>query len=371
MARKSKLAGIPIGPLVIFIIGIIAIIVILRNKQLFNFGPVAAPVAGTGNRLYPDANPAHECNNISDGEIEQDGDRREPQIACGFDFLNVEATVYINVHGVNDTLSVKLRGPKHSGIPDADMCNNIHYVNLGNSNTSAFGKQAGHTAEYCNFGDPIPAIPDNTWVGVKAVEWNEGSGVHFQTFLSNPEGSEWVLVADAVDNGGSGDCDGPASEAYTTSPCQDVGHPVSTGFRVDGLSGGGDVEFKCMSVREIVGGAAPNTTASVCTATSSTPTPTPTTPPAEEDEDSEDDEDDDDDGADPAFAQQQRDLTRQLNNCSGLTGETYRSCVNSAAAVSPRRRGNLAKRPVTRAMLSAYSPNYFKLRKKIRVGNIG
>ena len=39
---KGGLAGIPIGPLIIFIIGIIAIIVVLRNKNLFRFGSVMA-----------------------------------------------------------------------------------------------------------------------------------------------------------------------------------------------------------------------------------------------------------------------------------------------------------------------------------------
>ena len=57
MARKSKLAGIPIGPLVIFMIGIIAIIVILKNKNLFRFGSVmaGAAVGATvpGPNIYP------------------------------------------------------------------------------------------------------------------------------------------------------------------------------------------------------------------------------------------------------------------------------------------------------------------------------
>jgi hypothetical protein len=264
--------------LVVIIIGIIVILIILRNKNLFSFGSpttttttptpiIAVPAVGE----FADANPPQACNNVSDGELEQDGDRKEPQIACGFNFLNVEAIAFINYHGINDTLSIKLRGPKHSGIPDDDMCNSIHYINLGSESRAAFGKQSGHTAEYCDFGDPIPAIPENTWVGVKAVEWNEGSGVHMQTYLQNPEGSPWVLAAEIVDNGdvGCGGEDPRAGVPYTTSPCQDVGHPVSTGFRVDGLSGGGDVEFKNLSVREI------------------TPPTGTTPPPAEEEEEPE------------------------------------------------------------------------------------
>lgn len=256
---------IKIVPLIIILVGIVTIVVIWRNRHLLTFPsytPIStvAPVAAAPDQIYPSAEPLHECDNISDGEIEQDGDRREPQIACGHNFLNTEATAYINYSGVSDTLSIKLRGPKHSGIPDSDMCNDIHYFNLGSNNTAAFGKQAGHTAEYCEFGSALESLPENTWVGVKAIEWNEGSGVHFQSWIENPAGSGFKLVADEVDNGGAGSCQGPAREAYTTSPCQDVGHPVSIGFRVDGLSGGGNVQFGNLSVREIAPPAAALTT---------------------------------------------------------------------------------------------------------------
>ena len=59
--------------------------------------------------------------------------------------------------------------------------------------------------------------------------------------------------------------------------------PVSVGFRVDGLSGGGDVQFKGISVREIVGGGTPNTSGGGTTTTPPT-TGGGTTPPAEEEE---------------------------------------------------------------------------------------
>lgn len=214
-------------------------------------GECVEPPTST-DKIYPDTDPPHICTNVSDGDREQGGDRREPQIACGFNFLNTEATVYINTHDINDTLSIKLRGPKHSDpTPESDMCNNIHYVNLGDEDKKPFGKQAGHTAEYCEFGSPVVKVPDNTWVGVKAIEWNESNGVHFQTWIENPEGSGWKLAADIIDTGGLGSCSGPASDPYTTSPCAGS-RPVSIGFRVDGLNeNDGDVEFKNMSVREI------------------------------------------------------------------------------------------------------------------------
>lgn len=209
-----------------------------------------------GDKIYPDSTPPHYCDEVIDGGIEQDGDRREPQIMCGYNFLNTEATAFIKVKPpVNDTLSIKLRGPKHSGIPDNDMCNNIHYVSLGNENKKPFGKQSGHTQEYCEFGSPVVKVPDNVWVGVKAIEWNssDGKSVHFQTWIQNPEGSEWKLAAETIDDGntGCGDSDPRAKIPYTESPCQGVKGPVSIGYRVDGLKAGGDVEFKNLSVREI------------------------------------------------------------------------------------------------------------------------
>ena len=59
-------------------------------------------------------------------------------------------------------------------------------------------------------------------------------------------------VAQAEDNGNAGDCKAGAAPAYTKSPCTGP-NPISIGFRVDGLKGGGDVQFdrSRMSVREI------------------------------------------------------------------------------------------------------------------------
>jgi hypothetical protein len=388
VARRRGISS-SIPALLIIIVGIIVVITIWRNKNFLNFSS-AAPALAAG-QIYPGADPVHECNNVSDGDYESGNKRREPQMACGFNFLNVEAAVYINTHGISDTLSVELRGPKHSSpTPDDDMCNNIHDVSLGGASKQAFGKQSGYTAEYCEFGPAAHALPDDTWVGVKAIEWNDGTGVHFQTWIENPAGSGFKLVADEIDNGntGCGSDDPRADPPYTTSPCQDVGQPVSIGFRIDGVSPGtNDVQFGSLSVREIAIPAEPlTTTTAVGPATPSVYTPPDggaepaTEEEEEEDEDEEEDDEEEDSGGDDEDnggdgdspgTRSQDPTTQRINSCSGLTGETYRSCVNGAAAVSPRRRGNLAsRRPITRAMLSAYSPNYFKLRKKIRVGNI-
>lgn len=42
MAKKGTIAGIPLGALVIFIIGIIVVLYILKNKNLFKCGPATA-----------------------------------------------------------------------------------------------------------------------------------------------------------------------------------------------------------------------------------------------------------------------------------------------------------------------------------------
>ena len=234
--------------------------------------PALPTGSASGGEIYPSAPGGKTCTNVTDGGIEQAGDRKEPQITCGFNFLNTEATAFINYHGINDTLSIKLRGPKHSGIPDDAMCNNIHYIGLGGAK-KAFGKQAGHTAEYCEFGNSI-SVPENQWVGVKAIEWNEGAGVRFQTWLQVPEGSQWKLAADFLDDGPSTGCGGQdprAGKPYTKSPCS-TGQ-VSIGYRVDGLKAGGDVQFKNLSVREIVPGKGGTTAPAPAPAA-----PAPTTP---------------------------------------------------------------------------------------------
>lgn len=235
------------------VLGIIVIIALaywVFKSGLLNKKGIIAPAGAPCAKLYADAPEPHECTNVVEGGLEQGGDRKEPRIeGCGFNFLNQEVTAYINYHDIDDTFSVKLRGPRHSGDGPC-VCNNIHYFNLGSKSENAFGKQAEHTGEYCSFGPTAPTLPQNQLVGVKCIEWNEGSGVHFQSWTDT--GNGWELVADEIDNGSPGDCSGPAAPAFTTSPCVDPSCPeVSTDFRIDGISGGGDVEFSNLSVREI------------------------------------------------------------------------------------------------------------------------
>ena len=45
MARRKGLSGLPLGPILVFIVGIIVILYILKNKNLFRFGSVTAGAA--------------------------------------------------------------------------------------------------------------------------------------------------------------------------------------------------------------------------------------------------------------------------------------------------------------------------------------
>lgn len=203
------------------------------------------PAKVTGGQIYPTV--GKECTNVTGGELEDhDGPRIEPQITCAANFQDAEVTGYFLVPDGSDTISLKMRGPKHSGIPDAQMCNNIHYFPFGGNSTKPFGKQFQHTAEYCDFGSSLFPLPNfvGKWIGVKAIEWNQGNGVHMESWIDFPEGSGWKKWAQFDDAGSSSGCQ--KAPVYLKSPCS-VG-PVSIGFRIDGSAG---TKFKNLSAREI------------------------------------------------------------------------------------------------------------------------
>jgi len=207
----------------------------------------AAPAAGGGGAVAV----GKSCGVTDGGELEDhDGPRREWQVECA-DFLNTEATGFFLVPDGSDTISIKLRGPRHSSpTTDKDMCNNIHYFGFGDKiSTAPFGKQAGHTAEYCTFGSWTTPMPDiiGKWVGVRAVEYNSGNGVVFKSYIDmTGTGSAFKLYAQATDTGGLGTCKGPASPANTKATCSIS--PVVIGFRIDGSP---NVKSRGILVKEI------------------------------------------------------------------------------------------------------------------------
>lgn len=210
-------------------------------------GGAGPPV--TGGQIYRTAGKV--CTNVTDGGLEMHGEPRiEPQIACGANFQDAEVTGYFMVPDGSDTISLKMHGPKHSGIPDADMCNNIHYFPFGGNSTKPFGKQIHHTGEYCEFGSPLFPLPNflGKWIGVKAVEWNQGNTVHMESWIDFPEGSGWKKWAVFDDNGTNNGCK-IAKAPFLKSPCSP--HPVSIGYRIDGSAG---TKYKNLSAREIAPG---------------------------------------------------------------------------------------------------------------------
>lgn len=171
---------------------------------------------------------------ITGGELEQHGDcRREPQIFGAH--LNAEAGGYFFIPAGSppDTISIKMRGCSHSGIPDSDMCDNIHYLSYaGGAGKGVLGKQCPHL-NYCWFGTPKFDAGDvrGKWIGMKCLQWNEGTGVHFQTWLQIPRGGQWRLYADYLDNGNTG-CSGEAKPPFTKSPWKGS-CPPRANFRID------------------------------------------------------------------------------------------------------------------------------------------
>ena len=105
-----------------------------------------------GKQIYQDANPPHLSGVTGGGDVESHGfhsgghsKRREWEITTPH--LNCEVTGYFKVtEKKEDTISIKLRGPKHSDpVPESDQCANIHYIPFsGKKGGKVFGKQCPH-----------------------------------------------------------------------------------------------------------------------------------------------------------------------------------------------------------------------------------
>ena len=106
-----------------------------------------------------------------------------------------------------------------------------------------------HTLSTCDFGSPANfELGDirNKWIGVKAIEWNEGNGVHFQTWVDLERNDTWQLWADILDKGNVGDCKEDTKDPFLTSPPKG-NWPATVLLRVDTA----DVEAEDISLREI------------------------------------------------------------------------------------------------------------------------
>lgn len=290
-----------------------------------------------------------------------------------------DLTVKMGSHGDNNTSLIGFGGIPMSGAGGEWKSEGPH-GNDGN----VVGDVNGGSVE----------LTGDTPMGIKGISWpidNEGT-MHHEIWTSTDDGANWTMKAQFQGRVGEGK-KGPVPQLTCPVPPDEDGVCQDT-LRIDGIVGTPEEHFQRRSMVEIQsppgeptgGGTAP---AEIPTQNrgddeGGDTTPPATTPPAaeedeeDEDEDSggdEDEEDEDDNGEnaeefdeDSPAAREQND---RINQCRNLTGATQRACM-AGAAQSPRR-GNLARSvgPVTRAMLSAYSPNYFKFnRRRIRIGNV-
>ncbi len=186
-------------------------------------------------------------------------------------FLNQEATIYLNLPGLNSEyydhrpeigpcasgsgLSVKLRGGGHSDSGDGSArCYIIHFEYEGNNNCKNFQKEAPHP-KYAKHTVPTEFeaqnwVNPNNWVGFKAVTINEGNGVRCEAYIDyggiidgRPANQwrKWYSILDAGQFGGP-------SKPNTIPPFRTTNGNV-TQFRMDNADR--DTKARFASVREI------------------------------------------------------------------------------------------------------------------------
>ena len=308
MAKQSPIS---VGAILIIMLGIIAILVILRNKHLFSFGPPApvsvprGPIAAAIS-TEPTCPAGEECAEDDQGR---------------YDCLNVtdesyEATWCGSFSG--DDLTIKLYGPEHHN--EGDCCWCVLHIKP-DSGQFVSGGEGPHPSSNCEEGGDGDSIGTTSNICVKA------------TMEPGPTMTGYALV------------DGAWKQMSTyTGPCgcdeqssEKTGDEVT--FRCDG-----SFETTCATVKPLTGGTTPPPT--------TTPPATEEEPAAEEEEPMEEEE--------PAEEEEEEEPEEEEE--SGEAG--------AARSRRRRRRSNLARRgPVTRAMLSAYKPFYYKP-SRFKIGNI-
>jgi hypothetical protein len=380
------LSNLPIGPILIILVGIIVVLYVLKNKNFLKF-TTAAPVGGntaTGPHVYQTVgSPASDAPE----EKERCGGRSvDMGIPTALD--SYEATAIIDYGPADQNCScgnefdIKMFGPgHHSG---GDCCWWLFCINNdGNGSVTTGGEGPHPTTVKDSTQGVIKASIGSVGgkkIGIKGVTWlnSDGASRHVEGWVDvTGAGTSWEKVVEDDLTSWGNETTATVNEVPKSESQPGEGQIVM--FRVDCDQANwvfGEVIEIVPGQRSDGSGTAPSTT-----------TPPATTPPAEEEEEPEEEEpeeqeeedsggDDEDNGGDgdSPGTRSQDPTTQRINSCSGLTGETYRSCVNGAAARSDRRRrGNLARRPMYRAMLSAYNyPNPRLLRRRrFRIGNIG
>lgn len=245
--------GIPLGPLIIFIIGIIAVIVILRNKDLLATAVPAAPAPTTPPADTAGIDPSPTCP--TDGEQCQEDD--QGRYDCEEDHGDsYEATWCGSFSG--DDLTIKMYGPPHSD--DGDCCWCVLHVKP-DSGQFVGGGEGPHPSSNCEDKGEGESIGTTSDVCIKA------------TIEPGPTVTGYALVDGAwkqmINYTGDCGCDETASEK--------TGNQLT--FRCDG-----DFNTTCANVKPF--------DPSGTTPPGTTPPPPATTPPPEGEEEEEEPEED-------------------------------------------------------------------------------
>jgi hypothetical protein len=232
--------SLPVGPLLIFLVGIIAIVAIWRNRQLLSFGPSLPVTQVKAAAISPEPTcPAgEECAEDDQGRFDCDEAKGD----------SYEATWCGSFSG--DDLTIKLYGPPHSN--DGDCCWCVLHIKP-DSGQFVGGGEGPHPSSNCEDKGEGESIGTTSDICVKAV------------IQPGPHVTGYAVVDGAwkqmIDYTGDCGCDETASEK--------TGDQVT--FRCDG-----DFNTTCATVKEFTadGSEPPPTTAP----------PPETTPPAEEEE---------------------------------------------------------------------------------------
>lgn len=205
-------------------------------------------------KIYPDTAPEKVYYEIKGGDLEQHGDYRREWEIWTPPYTAIEVTGIFKVAiKREDTISFKLKGAKHTGPePQYSACANIHYVPF--SGTGKYiGKQCPHL-NYKELKGPTPKFTlgdiRNKEIGFKAIEWNEGSNVHWQTWVDEKLDNNWKLWIDFVETKGSIGDDKDTETPFTKSPWSGKLPPTIL-IRVDFPNKTDSVEARNISAREI------------------------------------------------------------------------------------------------------------------------
>lgn len=183
MAKKG-LAEIPIGPLIIFLIGIVAVIFILKNKHLLSFGPIAtagAAVGATvqGPNVYPVVGDIPRSGGFGTS-VANDGTSFRDNVSFPCDKCARETTWFFT--------------PGAPGEGDMDCTIKMGSHGGGSDNGSLIGFSADgqrwrcegpHMTYHDLSGEGSVQLEASQRVGIKGISWNvSGNTQHHEIWLN-------------------------------------------------------------------------------------------------------------------------------------------------------------------------------------------